>query len=101
MKFAEIARFGSRLEAEAVGHALDQYDIPFVVQSHDTGMFGPGMVGWSPDGAALLVPEDRLEEVRELLDCVVRPAGEDEAGDDLGGSAEGGDEPEAGGEPRG
>ncbi len=75
MEFSEIAWFSSRLEAEAVGHALDQYDIPFLVQSHDTGMFGPGMVGWSPGGAALLVPEDRIAEVRELLDCVVRPAG--------------------------
>ena len=57
---------------EAIGHALDQYDIPFLVQSHDTGMFGPGMVGWSPAGAALLVPVDRVEEVKELLNCVVK-----------------------------
>ena len=71
MEYTEVARFGSRLEAEAVGHALDQYDIPFMIQSGDTGMFGPGMVGWSPEGAALLVPEDRLDEVRELLNCVV------------------------------
>ena len=73
MKYSEVARFGSRLEAEAVGHALDAYDIPFLVQSGDTGMFGPGMVGWSPAGAMLMVPEDRVEEVQELLNCVVRP----------------------------
>ena len=72
MDYTEVARFGSRLEAEAVGHALDQYDIPFMVQSGDTGMFGPGMVGWSPEGATLLVPEDRLDEVKELLNCVVQ-----------------------------
>ena len=73
MKFAEIARFSSRAEAETVGHALDQFDIPFLVQSADTGIFGPGMVGWSPQGAALLVPEERMDEVRELLECVVQP----------------------------
>jgi hypothetical protein len=77
MEYTEIGWFRSRLEAEAVGHALDQYGIPFLVQSGDTGMFGPGMVGWSPVGASLLVPEDRLEEVRELLSCLVPPAGGD------------------------
>ena len=72
MKYVEIARFPSRLEAEAVGHALDQYEIPFLVQSPDVGMFGPGMVGWSPAGARLLVPEENLEEVKRLLECVVQ-----------------------------
>ena len=71
MNFVEIARFSSRLEAETIGHALDQYDIPFLVQSADVGMFGPGMVGSSPAGAQLLVPQDRVDEVRELLNCVV------------------------------
>ena len=86
MKYTEVARFGSRAEAETVGHALDQFDIPFMVQSADTGMFGPGMVGWSPAGAALLVPEERLAEVRELLDCVVRDA--EAAADELAGEEE-------------
>ena len=71
MEFVEIARFSSRLEAETIGHALDQYDIPFVVQSADVGMFGPGMIGTSPAGAQLLVPQDRVDDVRELLNCVV------------------------------
>jgi hypothetical protein len=73
MDFVEIARFGSRLEAETIGHALDQYDIPFLVQSPDIAIFGPGMVSASPLGAQLLVPEDRVDEVRELLNCVVQP----------------------------
>ena len=78
MKFREIAWFGSRVEAETIGHALDQYDIPFLVQSGDTGMFGPGMIGTSPVGASLLVPEERVAEVTELLSCVVRPLDEEE-----------------------
>lgn len=73
VSYTEIAWFNSRLEAEAIGHALDQYDIPFLVQSGDTGMFGPGMVGRSPVGASLLVPSERVAEVTELLGCVVRP----------------------------
>lgn len=77
MEYEEVARFPSRLEAEAVGHALDQYEIPFVVQSADVGMFGPGMTGWSPEGARLLVPANRVEEVHELLSCLA-PVPEDE-----------------------
>jgi hypothetical protein len=81
MDFVEIAVLPSRLEAETIGHALDQHDIPFLVQSHDVAIFGPGMTGFTPDGARLLVPADRVDEVRELLNCVVRPLPEDELGD--------------------
>ena len=77
MSFREVAWFNSRLEAEAVGHALDQQEIPFLVQSSDVGMFGPGMIGRSPVGASLLVAEEDVERVRELLSCVVRPLAED------------------------
>lgn len=79
MDYKEVARFNSRLEAEAVGHALDQYSIPFLVQSADVGMFGPGMTGWSPQGATLLVPADKVDEVHELLTCIA-PLAEDELG---------------------
>jgi hypothetical protein len=82
MDFVEIARFASRLEAETIGHALDQYEIPFLVQSPDIAIFGPGMVGASPLGAQLLVPEDRVDEVRELLNCVVAPLLTDSEEDD-------------------
>ena len=51
MEYVEIARFNSRLEAEAIGHALDQYDIPFLVQSPDIGRFGPGCAGGAPGPA--------------------------------------------------
>ena len=79
MDFQEVARFPSRLEAETVGHALDQYDIPFMVQSGDVGMFGPGMTGWSPEGARLLVPADRVQEVLELLSCLAPLADDEDA----------------------
>ena len=73
MNYTEIARFDSRLEAETVGHALDQYGIPFFVQSADIGMFGPGNIGRAPGGAGLCVPAERAEEASELLRCAVRP----------------------------
>lgn len=71
MKLVEIARFNSRMEAEAVGHALDQYEIPFLIQGSDIGIFGPGMNGRSPAGVSLQVSEEVLEEVKELLHCVL------------------------------
>ena len=76
MKFVELARFDSRLEAEAIGHALDQYEIPFLVQSAGVGMFGMGMVGKSPVPVSLCVPDNRIDEVRELLSCVAGPVEE-------------------------
>jgi len=76
VSYVEIARFPSRLEAETIGHALDQYDIPFLVQSPDIGIFGPGHIGPVPMGASLCVPEERVGEVRELLNCLV-PVAED------------------------
>jgi hypothetical protein len=69
--FIEVARFGSELEAEAIGHALDQYEIPFFVKSEDT-IFGQGMASASIKSASLWVPADRAAEVSELLGCVVK-----------------------------
>ncbi len=68
MEYVEIARFESRLEAETIGHALDQFGIPFLVQSHVVAIFGPGL-----GGAWLQVPVDRAEEAKELLHCAVQP----------------------------
>ncbi len=78
MKFVELAKFDSRLEAETIGHALDQYEIPFLVQSAGVGMFGMGMVGKSPVPVSLCVPDNRLDEVKELLSCFAEPLGEGE-----------------------
>lgn len=81
--YVEIAHLPSRAEAETIGHALDQYEIPFLVQSHDVGVFGPGMTGWTPGGAALLVPSDKVAKVRKLLTCVVQPLDDGVLGDDV------------------
>ncbi len=71
MDFVEVARFASRLEAETVGHALDQYGIPFLVKSENVGLFGPGANGPLLGGASLWVPEDQIDAVRTLIRCVV------------------------------
>ncbi len=73
-KLVKIATFDSRLEAETIGHALDQYDIPFLVKSEDVGVFGPGHIGKSVWPATLWVPAEHAEEVKELLRCVAEEA---------------------------
>jgi len=83
-ELVEIARFSSRLEAESIGHALDQYEIPFVVRSDDVGIFGPGMTGWSPQGASLWVAAGQVDEVRKLLSCVVAPLEDSDAEEESG-----------------
>lgn len=70
MAFTKVGDFSSRLEAETIGHALEQHSIPFIVQSDDVGIFGPGHSGVTPQGATLLVPEEHVEQVRELLTCL-------------------------------
>ncbi len=81
MEFVKVAHFNSRLEAETVGHALDQYDIPFLVKCNHVGIFGPGFTMGFGEGASLWVPENRYQETAELLACVVglETADEDDA----------------------
>lgn len=71
MAYVEIGHYNSRMEAETIGHALDQFNIPFLIQAPDVGIYGPGMTGFSPQGAALCVPEELEERARELLRCAV------------------------------
>lgn len=84
--FVKAASFGSRVEAETVGHALDQYGIPFYVKSEDMGVFG-GAPGPSLYGATLWIPRDRVNEVAQLLSCVIKPLAEEEDGEANGGEA--------------
>ena len=43
------------------------------MQSAGVGMFGMGMMGKSPVPVKLCVPDNRLDEVKELLSCVAGP----------------------------
>ncbi len=77
MDFTEVARYPSRLEAETIGHALDEHKIPFMIQSADAG----GMLDNNMIPARLMVPEDRADEVRSLLACAVNPVDDTERTD--------------------
>jgi len=65
----EIARFSSRIEAETVAHALDQYEIPYLIQGLDPS-HGLQSFGSATGGLVLCVPDEAVDIVRKLLNCV-------------------------------
>ncbi len=77
MDFVKIGSFNTRMEAETIGHALDQYDIPHLVKLDDAG----GMLVQMLPGASLWVPEDKASEARQLLACVLPSQDTDEGTD--------------------
>ena len=65
----KILSLDSRLEAEAIGNALEQQGIPVLVKSEDLGIFGPGHTGATPQGATLWIPDELVEKAKSLLSC--------------------------------
>lgn len=63
MEFVKIADFKSRLQAETIGHALDKHDIAHMIKLDDAG----GMLVQMIPGASLWVPEDRVEDAKQIL----------------------------------
>ena len=69
MDYAKLRTFASRMEAEMAAELLKKAGIPFIIQSEDTGIFGPGNMP-SPRGARLLIPGEEMERARDLLERV-------------------------------
>ena len=51
---------------------MKKYDIPYMVKGDDVGLFGTGQAANIPGGASLWIPRVSVEEVRDLLDCVLK-----------------------------
>jgi len=66
MGYTKLRTFSSRMEAEMVAELLKKAQIPFIIQSEDTGIFGPGNMP-SPRGALLLVPREDVKRALVLL----------------------------------
>jgi len=64
--FVKLHLFPSRLEAEMVGEILKQAEIPYLIQSEDIGIFGPGAAP-APGGARLRVRKADLEYAKVIL----------------------------------
>ena len=66
MGYTKLRTFSSRMEAEMAAELLKKAEILFIIQSEDTGIFGPGNMP-SPRGARLLVPREDMKRARDLL----------------------------------
>jgi hypothetical protein len=86
LHWAKVASFKAPYEAELARQQLEAEDIPAIVQGDLTGIFGPGYMGPSPLGVAVLVPSDRLREARELIADFVEAFGGSPGEDDEEGS---------------
>jgi hypothetical protein len=69
--------FAAEPAAELARQQLEAAGIPVAVLNDQTGIFGPGFAGASHLGVTVLVPADRLEEARELLEDFVENFGGD------------------------
>jgi len=64
--FVVLYLFPSRIEAEMAGEILKEGEIPYLIQSEDIGLFGPG-AGPAPAGARLMVRQGDVEDAKVLL----------------------------------
>ncbi len=71
----KAAVFPAEPTAELARQQLEAAGIPVAVLNDQTGIFGPGFAGASHLGVTVLVPADRLQEARELLEDFVESFG--------------------------
>jgi hypothetical protein len=64
MKLIALKTFPSELIAESVAHTLDAWNIPFLIDSLDIGLFGLGSSGMP---STLMVREDDEADARIIL----------------------------------
>lgn len=63
--------FAGEPAAELARQQLEGAGIPVAVLNDRTGVFGPGFAGSSHLGVTVLVPADRIDEAREILEDLV------------------------------
>ncbi|HEX7118030.1 MAG TPA: DUF2007 domain-containing protein [Longimicrobiales bacterium] len=74
-RWTEVAAFAAVYEAEMAAEMLKQAGIPAITRAESSGIFGPGYAGTVTGGARVLVPADRAEEARELLESATEAEG--------------------------
>lgn len=67
--WALVAEFEAGYQADIAASLLESAGIPVLKQGPETGIFGPGFSGPTPQGAHLFVPRSRLEEAKALLEA--------------------------------
>jgi hypothetical protein len=67
LEWTAIGSFGTGLDADIARELLIAAEIPVLVRSERTGLFGPAFQGAVPGGVSLVVPAAHAERARELL----------------------------------
>ncbi len=65
-RFVKLCHFSSRLEAEMLGEILKQAEIPYLIQSEDIGIFGPGAAP-VPGGVRITVRKADIDDAQHAL----------------------------------
>ncbi|VAX32043.1 hypothetical protein MNBD_NITROSPIRAE01-1870 [hydrothermal vent metagenome] len=65
-RFVKLCHFSSRLEAEMLGEILKQAEIPYLIQSEDIGIFGPGAAP-VPGGVRIAVRKADIHDAQRAL----------------------------------
>lgn len=69
VRWIQVASFGAVYEADLAVAILEGAGIPATLGSGEhTGIFGAGFGGRTIRGVSVMVPSDRAEEARELLE---------------------------------
>ena len=66
-EWTTVATYATGLEADIARAALEEADIPVLVRSNSTGIFGPAFQGTVPGGVVLQVPSPESERALTLL----------------------------------
>lgn len=68
IEWVPLASYAARFEIELPVKHLEKAGIPVVVKGEEAGIWGPGFAGPTSQGITLLVPKERQEEARDLLE---------------------------------
>lgn len=66
-EWVEVATYSTGLEADMAKNALEQAEIPVLVRSNASGIFGLAFQGVVAGGIALQVPSPEFDRARALL----------------------------------
>ncbi|MGH7504230.1 MAG: hypothetical protein ACRELX_01200 [Longimicrobiales bacterium] len=66
-QWEKLVEFGLRYEADLTAGFMRASGIPVVVREPVKGVLGPGYAGTAEVGFEVFVPDNRVDEARELL----------------------------------
>ena len=69
---------GGPLDMELTLNLLEAYGIPYVCEYPNNGLFGKLILGYSPGGMEVFVPETMLEDAQNILNADIYESEESE-----------------------